>query len=707
MDALIPGIDPESIGDWKILYRISASNNSIIYFASRGREGREEAAIKVLSHDVALDSSTIERLRVEVDALRQLNNPHIAKLLDYDLDTVPAWIATEYLGRKSLEIKLRQDQTPVTGIYWWELARSIFSGLSAIHSVNITHRDIKPANIMIDKDMIKIIDFGISYVPGNSEVITRNSLEFEGSRLFASPENYRNKFTPKMDVFSAAVTLAYAARLKSIWDEENEDTLSESIVKGIPDLSNLEPEQIELISPLLDKFASQRPTSEEALNKVHEYIEHFANKNLPKPIPLRGSSWIYRLVRKRSFRIVLALILLTLMFALVVTQDPKTIYIQEKAQDIQANSSTEGVDPEVVKPSQSTSALCEESFQNNSKDVAQYCLEPANAGDIRSMYYLGYYEEKNNNMKSAESWFLKAAQRGDAASMERLVQVYIDTRQTEKQKIWVKRCADLSTKIQQVGRCKLIYGLDQVENGTLNNKGLLYVKDAYDYGDQNAATVLGAHYNALKDYENALRWWERAAEIGDKTGTDYLIRVANKLGKKELVNKWLKISADNGNPQHAWMYAMEFVLQEDYKTAKKYALIGANGGDLNAMGILGLILWKSDRDIKQAKVWLNRAAKDNNISAINFLGDISAQEDKDYIQALEWYKKSEKLGSLQGGFYVGAIHYEYLQDNAAACTAFKNVLIQTEKLKKSLRYEDDMEQWVVKSSESIPYVCAK
>ena len=118
-------------------------------------------------------------------------------------------------------------------------------------------------------------------------------------------------------------------------------------------------------------------------------------------------------------------------------------------------------------------------------------------------------------------------------------------------------------------------------------------------------------------------------------------------------------------------------------------------------------MWKSDRDIQQAKVWLNRAAKDNNISAINFLGDISAQEDKNYLQALEWYKKSEKLGSLQGGFYVGAIYYEYLNDSAAACTAFRNVLTQTEKLKKSLRYEDDMEQWVVKSSESIPYVCGK
>ena len=64
MDALIPGIDPESIGDWKILYRISASDNSILYFGSRGIAGREEAALKVISNDVALDKNTLERLQV-------------------------------------------------------------------------------------------------------------------------------------------------------------------------------------------------------------------------------------------------------------------------------------------------------------------------------------------------------------------------------------------------------------------------------------------------------------------------------------------------------------------------------------------------------------------------------------------------------------------------------------------------------------------
>ena len=705
MDALIPGIDPESIGDWKLLYRISASDNSVLYFGSRGLEGRDEAAIKVISYDAALDSNTKERLQIEVDALGQLNNPHIAKLKDYDLNAAPAWIATEYLGRRSLETKLRQDQTPITGVYWWELARAIFSGLSAIHSVNITHRDIKPANIMIDGDTIKIIDFGISYIPGKSEFINKNSLQFEGSRLFAAPENFSNKFIPQMDVFSAAVTLAYAARLKSIWNDENLETLSNGIIKGIPDLTELESEQIELLKPLLDKYASQRPSSEMALNKILEYIEHLANSDSPKPVPLRGSTTAYRLFKNKTFRLVALFALIGAIFSSLVLKDPEVIYLTEQKTSSTSESGIEKSSPESELPARSTSSDCEEAYLNKDIDIAKKCLEPANAGDVRSIYYLGVHEEENNNIKDAESWLLKSAQQDDALSMAALVQIYIDTNQTEKYNLWVKRCADFPMKIRQVARCKLLYGLNQQQNGKLLNKGILYLKDASEYGNGAAATALGIHYNSQKDYENALVWWERAVELDESESLSYLISLANKIGRKDLAMKWLKIYADRGDPKSASLYAASFLENEDFINAKKYALIGANGGDVNSMGLLGVILWKNDNNIKQAKVWLNRAAKDNDVNSINILGDIARLEDKNYFEALEWYKKSEKLGNLQGGYYVGLTYAGGLGNGPSACSSFKNVLALAEKLRKSQRYEASMDEWVVKSNEAILDVC--
>ena len=261
MDPLQPQ-DPNDLGDWKIIARLASSANSNIYLGHRGIEGLEQAAIKVLSDEISGDLNAIDRLRVEAEALKKINNPYIAKLVDYNLESNPVWIATEYIDRKTLDAKLKQDGKPITGQEWWQLAAKIFNGLKAIHSEKIIHKDVKPANIIVSGEQVKIIDFGISYVPGNTGKIDFTAIQFEGSRPFAAPENFNGKDSEKMDVFSAAVTLAYAGKLRSIWNDENESTLRNSVIKEKPDLTGLEPEQIELLEPLLDKFPSKRPSSE-------------------------------------------------------------------------------------------------------------------------------------------------------------------------------------------------------------------------------------------------------------------------------------------------------------------------------------------------------------------------------------------------------------------------------------------------------------
>jgi serine/threonine protein kinase len=509
VDALIPGTDPELIGDWRVLYRISTSDNSVLYFGSRGVAGREEAAIKVLSHDVSLDLNTVERLQVEVDALKQLNNPHIAKLLDYDLNATPAWIATEYLGRKSLETKLRQDQVPVSGIHWWELARAIFSGLSAMHSVNITHRDIKPANIMIDGEIIKIIDFGISYVPGKSEMITKNPLQFEGSRLFAAPENFSNKFTPKMDVFSAAVTLAYAGKLKSIWNDESEESLSESIIKGRPDINGLKSEQIELLLPMLDKYASQRPSSDIVLKKILEYIEHFANSEVSKPVPLRASSRLYRLIRSQRFRVVAALLILASILSILVLKEPEVIYLNNQTQINTSQSESSEPNPRptiddlvrLTPAQQKASADCVRlTNELRTAEAVKICKSAAESGDIESMHSLAYNYQRLNNQDDAINWYKKAANAGSAVSMFNLGNFYLKEKDTIEAEKWFLKCVNSDFAI-----CAYNYGYLLEQSGRIPEAKTAYQK-GIELGNSDSASNLGAIYSKEQN-------WAKAKEI--------------------------------------------------------------------------------------------------------------------------------------------------------------------------------------------------
>jgi TPR repeat protein len=248
-------------------------------------------------------------------------------------------------------------------------------------------------------------------------------------------------------------------------------------------------------------------------------------------------------------------------------------------------------------------------------------------------------------------------------------------------------------------------GIDLL-NANETNKAILYLKDAVDYGNGSAATILGMHYAGLQEKDVALNWYVKSAELGDSTGLAKLIPLAHQLGKTDLYMKWLKISADSGNGQYAWMLAMEYLDKEDYKNSKKYAEIGANAGDKTAMGVLGIILYKIEKDLPNAKIWLKRAAAGDDIPALNLLGLIARVEDKNYQDSINWYKKSAALGDLEAGYWLGAVYAGGLNDGPNACIAFKGVVIRSDELKRLGTFNvTTMATWVTQAQDGIKQTC--
>jgi hypothetical protein len=388
----------------------------------------------------------------------------------------------------------------------------------------------------------------------------------------------------------------------------------------------------------------------------------------------------------------------------VLLRDSKVIYIQAK-EGTKSGSINTPVGSNPKDEPISTSIECENAFSNNSNKTLEKCLDPANAGDKRSIYYMGRFEKQQGNTENAESWFLKNAKSDDELSMRELVQIYIDTNQTDKYKIWVKRCADHPAKSEEVAECKLFYGMDLEKNPETAKKGILYLQDAYDYGNSDAAVLLGYYFGKNNDNDKQLLWWTRAAELNNETGIYNLIALAQKLGKKDTELKWLKISADKGNARHAWMYAMEFAMNKDYRNAKKYSLVSANKGYAAGMGVYGALLWKVDKNIDGAKVWLTKAADLKDVGAMNNLGDIARLDEKNFSQALNWYQKSKSLGDLKGALLVGVTYADHFSDTAAACSAFKDVIKLAENKKLQDTYEASMDEWVDKSAKAIPLIC--
>jgi serine/threonine protein kinase len=690
--------DPDFLGKWKITSRIAESGNAVIYLGHSGIEGAQEAAIKVIKEEWKASSDAISRLKIEAEALTKLKNENIAKLIDFNFDSDPIWIATEYLGRSTLDVKLKQDQQPITGLKWWHLAENLFHALNAAHAMGIIHKDIKPSNIIIADGSAKIIDFGISYVPGNTQF--SNNIEFEGSRLFAAPENYTRKDSPKMDVFSAAATLAYAAKSQSIWNDIDESSLRNSVMRAQPNFEGLDQDQIDFLYPLLDKFPSKRPSSQQALEKAREIIAYKINDSEgDRPIPLKGSSKLYRAVMSKYFRVASVLVV-AVGIGFVANQPSQKIVYKTLFQEQISSSPTPSASTLDV-TQQSSSAVCEDKFTKNDPAALEVCIVPATAGDLRSIYYVGKLQDDNGNTAEAEKWYLKGAKLDDVSSMRSFVQLLINQKKetSEEYRKWVKICADFGDP-----KCLLYYGLELL-NENQNSKGMQLIKESALAGNGRASWYLGMQYWNQKDLKNALYWLQKSAEADDPDGLLNVLKLAYNTNNDDVYLKWLLDASNKKNEKYIWMLAAYYVEKNNNQEAIKWAKIGAELGEVNAEGLYGILLYSDAKNTDLAKSYLLKAANKKDVKAMNFLGDI-LRDQKNLEEALTWYLKSAALDDLDGINWAATIYAGYYGDGQNACKLFNTGLAKTRsKFKLATIKEPEATAWISKFEEGISITC--
>lgn len=657
MDPLQPQ-DPTELGDWKIIARLASSQNSNIYLGHRGIEGSEQAAIKVLSEEISNDLNAIDRLKVEAEALKKINNPYIAKLVDYNLESKPVWIATEYIDRKTLDTKLRQDGKPIIGQEWWQLAAKIFNGLKAIHSEKIIHKDIKPANIIISDEQVKIIDFGISYVPGNTGKIDFSAIQFEGSRPFAAPENFNGKDSEKMDVFSAAVTLAYAGKLRSIWNDENENTLSNSIFKGKPDLSGLEPEQIELLEPLLDKFPSKRPSSEQAFNKIAQYIEYLVGKSEGKPKPLKGSSSAYRFMQNKNYKLILVASVLLIFFALSLSN----------------SNFKEAISGYLGGERKSLADECRTTLQNGKLDLAiETCSKAIKAGSTNSKIFLGRAFKAKGSDSQAKSLLLEC--KGNNVSC---LSDYAHFYETGTQKIQSLELALKNGDSEAAWRIGFDY-----QNNNDPNTAVKWYEKASKNGNAVANVLLATYLSTKKnDYSNALVYAKQAIN-GDLSASPSLLTIDHPIERliesifllakdsKGMINYFTEC-ADKKVVICVSILASTYLDENDYINASKYGNIGAELQDSESMYVLAKVaahkntlLPKGTTDPtidKEVMGWYQKAADLGNVKSMGGMalgygfgvGGFKA----DFRQSCIWYQRQMAAIEARKGTYLEDVNDE-------------------------------------------------
>ena len=268
--------DPSVLGDWRIMGRLGEGGFGTVYLAEKGAQ---KAAIKVIKSEFVEEGDARARLATEAEVLSKLSNPYIGKIVDSDVNNELPWIATEFINGPTLDNKVKYEG-PLNEIEWFNLAANLFHAIVAANELGVIHKDIKPSNIILGETGNKLIDFGIAHVSGQTRTVVFG--DREGSTPFSSPEHFTPRANPKMDVFSAASTLAFAAKGSGVWLGENDLQLMRSINDDSPNLEGLTENQIEFLNPLFEKNPSDRLSANEALKEALAFIEHIVDQG-PKP----------------------------------------------------------------------------------------------------------------------------------------------------------------------------------------------------------------------------------------------------------------------------------------------------------------------------------------------------------------------------------------------------------------------------------------
>jgi eukaryotic-like serine/threonine-protein kinase len=168
----------------------------------------------------------------EARALRELEHPQVAAVLEVGETEGFRYICTEFVLGKSLDDLLNeQGALPLETAL--PLFRQVLSALQAAYEKNIIHRNLKPANILIQRNgWIKITDFGQAKIPSMAATV---ALTGAGSPFYMSPEAILGQRGDiRSDIYSVGTLLYRVLTGEKPFDGESTATIVQRVVQQDP-----------------------------------------------------------------------------------------------------------------------------------------------------------------------------------------------------------------------------------------------------------------------------------------------------------------------------------------------------------------------------------------------------------------------------------------------------------------------------------------
>ncbi|GAA1295277.1 hypothetical protein Psi02_61110 [Planotetraspora silvatica] len=228
-----------------------------VYLAANRRG--EHVAVKMLREPIEADSDARLRLDREIRALRRVESPYVAEVIDADLSGDRPYLVMEYIeGETLLEAVQRGGAMEESDLI--PLAQGLATALAIIHAGGVVHRDVKPANVLVREDEPILIDFGIAQMLDATRLTLTGT--FLGTPGYAAPELFADEVVGEpADVHAWAATVAFAATGRHTFGRGTVQSQMYAVLNGKADLAGVPASLLPLVRAALHRDPARRPTA--------------------------------------------------------------------------------------------------------------------------------------------------------------------------------------------------------------------------------------------------------------------------------------------------------------------------------------------------------------------------------------------------------------------------------------------------------------
>jgi hypothetical protein len=264
--ALSPGT---RLAAFEIVALVGSGGMGEVYRARDTRLDRI-VAIKVLNEAELGDASPrrIERFRQEARAIARITHPNICTLYDVAQEGSTTFLVMEFVEGTTLARRLEDGPLPLATAL--KIAVQIADALDHAHRQGVVHRDLKPSNIMLARDRVKLLDFGLAKLKEPDEraaVVAATATQLTeahtivGTAPYMSPEQIEGRdVDARTDIFAFGIVLYEMIAGRRPFAGDSRISVLSAIVGGEPlSLAALQPGTPPAVERLVARCLAKDP----------------------------------------------------------------------------------------------------------------------------------------------------------------------------------------------------------------------------------------------------------------------------------------------------------------------------------------------------------------------------------------------------------------------------------------------------------------